>query len=53
LSVPQRADLTEDTLAAIDEFAPEYQELIRSERRPGPAALLGATGLDPNDLDED
>jgi hypothetical protein len=48
-----RADLTEDTLAAIDEFAPEYQQLIRSERAQGPAALLAAMGLDPEELDED
>jgi hypothetical protein len=53
-----RPDLTERTLAAIDEFAPEYQELIRSERPQGAAALLAAMGLDgpdpadAEDLDE-
>ncbi|MBU9763554.1 hypothetical protein FR943_06825 [Mycobacterium sp. TNTM28] len=39
-----RADLTEQTLAAIDYYAPEYQKIIRSPRPQGPAALLDALG---------
>ena len=34
------ADLTEDTLAAVDHFEPEYQQTIRSVRPQGPAALV-------------
>lgn len=37
-----RADLTLETLAAIDVHEPEYQRLIRSERDQGPAALLAS-----------
>jgi hypothetical protein len=51
-----RADLGAATLDAIDEFEPEYQELIRAERPQGPAAIFAALGLDaqdPLDLDED
>lgn len=40
-----RPELTRQTLAAIDDFAPEYQRLIRSDRPQGPAALLSAMGL--------
>jgi DNA-binding transcriptional ArsR family regulator len=40
-----RAALTEQTLAAIDAFAPEYQRLIRSDRLQGPQALLAAMGV--------
>ncbi|MEN4398238.1 hypothetical protein A5731_28120 [Mycolicibacterium conceptionense] len=39
-----RADLTDQTLAAIDYYAPEYQKVIRSPRPQGPAALLDALG---------
>lgn len=39
-----RAELTAETLAALDEFEPEYQRLIRSPRPQGPAALLAAMG---------
>lgn len=39
-----RDDLTGETLAAIDAYAPEYQKLIRSPRPQGPAALLDALG---------
>lgn len=35
-----RAEHTTVTLAAVDEYEPEYQRLIRSERPQGPAALL-------------
>lgn len=37
-----RAELTDQTLAAIDYYAPEYQNVIRSPRPQGPAALLDA-----------
>ncbi|MED5812877.1 DUF6398 domain-containing protein [Mycolicibacterium sp. 050232] len=37
-----RTDLTDQTLAAIDYYAPEYQKAIRSPRPQGPAALLDA-----------
>ncbi len=49
-----RAELTEQTLAAIDAYAPQYQEVIRSPRPQGPAALLGALGMDtaPSEFDE-
>lgn len=44
-----RADLTAETLAAVDELEPEYQQIIRSPRPQGPAALLAAMGaLDPD-----
>ena len=47
-----RANLTGETLAAIDHHEPEYQRLIRSEREQGAEALLTATlGARP-DLDE-
>ncbi len=35
-----RAALTEETLAAVDDCEPDYQEAIRSARSPDPAALL-------------
>jgi hypothetical protein len=44
-----RADLSGDTLDAIDECEPEYQELIRSERPQGSAAILAAMGSDVQD----
>ena len=40
-----RPALTEQTLAAVDSFEPEYQELIRTDRPQGPAALLAALGV--------
>jgi hypothetical protein len=40
-----RPGLTEETIAAVDEFEPEYQELIRSDRLQGPEALLASMGL--------
>ncbi len=40
-----RAELTEQTLAAIDAYAPEYQRAIRSPRPQGPEALLDALGV--------
>src|SRR4051794_15402925 len=45
-----RAELTDETLAAVDEWEPEYQETIRSPRLQGPEALLAAMGvLDPEE----
>ncbi|MDV3127923.1 DUF6398 domain-containing protein [Mycobacterium sp. 21AC1] len=41
---------TDQALAAVDEWEPEYQSVIRSERLQGPAALLAQMGLD---VDED
>ncbi len=47
-----RPGLTEETVAAVDEFEPEYQQLIRSDRLQGPEALLAAMGAyDPEDAD--
>jgi hypothetical protein len=44
-----RAELTAETLAAVDEWEPEYQEIIRSPRPQGPMALLARMGaLDPD-----
>jgi hypothetical protein len=49
-----RSGLTEETIAAVDQFEPEYQELIRSERLQGPEALLASMGLyDGEESDED
>ncbi|MDQ4070126.1 MAG: DUF6398 domain-containing protein [Actinomycetota bacterium] len=39
------AGLTNETLAAVDRWEPEYQRAIRSARPQGPAALLAALGL--------
>ena len=41
-----RSDLTDGTLAAIDDWEPQYQQTIRSPRPQGPAALLAALGID-------
>ena len=48
-----RPGLTEETLAAIDDFAPEYQRLIRSDRLQGPEALLAAMGVHGDDVDDE
>jgi hypothetical protein len=40
-----RPALTTQTLAAADEFEPEYQRVIRSPRPQGPMALLAAMGV--------
>jgi hypothetical protein len=37
-----RSALTEQTLAAVDQFEPQYQQLIRTPRPQGPQALLAA-----------
>ncbi len=39
-----RSALTDDTLAAVDHYEPEYQETITLPRLQGPAALLAAMG---------
>lgn len=44
-----RAELTADTLDAVDEWEPEYQQTIRTPRPQGPAALLAAMGLADDD----
>jgi Domain of unknown function (DUF6398) len=45
-----RAGLTEETLAAVDEWEPEYQAAIRAPRLQGPEALLASVGaLDPEE----
>src|SRR3954465_7303706 len=44
-----RAELTTETLAAVDELEPEYQTIIRTPRPQGPMALLARMGaLDPD-----
>lgn len=44
-----RPALTAETLAAVDDWEPQYQQLVRSPRPQGPAALLAAIGaLDPD-----
>jgi uncharacterized protein DUF6398 len=40
-----RSALTDQTLAAVDEYEPEYQQVIGSPRPQGPAALLAAMGM--------
>jgi hypothetical protein len=46
-----RNELTAQTLAAVDEWEPEYQRTIRSPRLQGPQALLAAIGaLGPHDV---
>jgi hypothetical protein len=45
-----RAELTDETLDAVDQWEPEYQATIRSPRLQGPDALLAAIGvLDPEE----
>jgi hypothetical protein len=47
-----RSSLTQETLAAVDHYEPEYQRAIRSPRPQGPEALLAAMGLlgEPDDV---
>jgi hypothetical protein len=40
-----RPGLTEQTLAAVEVFEPDFQSAIRSPRPQGPAALLAAMGM--------
>ncbi len=40
-----RPALTDQTLAAVDKYEPEYQQVIRSPRPQGPAALLAQMGV--------
>jgi hypothetical protein len=44
-----RAELTSDTLAAIDRVEPVYQRTIRSPRLQGPMALLAKMGVADSD----
>ena len=46
------AALTEETVRAVDEWEPQYLEIIASPRPQGPAALLARMGvLDPDQFD--
>jgi hypothetical protein len=45
-----RSDLTDETLAAINAWEPQYQQTIRSARPQGLAALLAALGVDTEDM---
>ena len=45
-----RSDLTDEALAAIDDWEPQYQQTIRSPRPQGPAALLAALGVDTEEM---
>jgi hypothetical protein len=45
-----RSDLTDETLTAIDDWEPQYQQTIHSPRPQGPAALLAALGIDTEDM---
>jgi hypothetical protein len=47
-----RDDVTAEVLDAIDDFAPDYQSIIRTARPQGPAALIAATNpdIDPAEL---
>jgi hypothetical protein len=40
-----RSALTDETLAAVDQYEAEYQQVIRSSRPQGPMALLAAMGV--------
>ena len=40
-----RSELTDESLAAVDEWEPEYQQLIRTPRLQGPLALLDRMGV--------
>jgi hypothetical protein len=48
-----RAALTEETLAAVDDYEPEYQRVIRLARPQGPAALLARMFPPPDDDEYD
>jgi len=48
-----RATLTEETLAAVGDYEPEYQRVIRSARPHGPAALLAGMFASPYDDEDD
>jgi hypothetical protein len=50
--VELRSDLTDGTLATIDDWEPRYQQTIRSPRLQGPAALLAALGVDTEDTED-
>lgn len=44
-----RDELTAETVAAVDEYEDEYQQVIRSPRPQGPAALMAAMGVPVGD----
>jgi hypothetical protein len=46
-----RADLTADTLAAVDHYEPQYRSLVRIPRPQGVDAVLAALGLDDDESD--
>jgi hypothetical protein len=46
-----RADLTADTLAAVDHYEPQYRSLVRTPRPQGVDAVLAALGLDDDESD--
>jgi len=48
-----RTALTDETLAAVDQWEPEYQRLIRSSRPQGAAAIAAAVQLAAADLADD
>ena len=43
-----RPTLTDETLAAVTEYAPEYLRIIATPHPQGPAAMLAAMGFDPD-----
>ena len=45
-----RTKLTDEALAAIDDWEPQYQQTVRSPRPQGPAALLAALGVGTEDM---
>lgn len=48
-----RVTLTEETLAAVDHYEPEYQRVIRSARPQGPDALLAGPFPAPGEDEDD
>lgn len=47
-----RSELTEEVLAAVDQWDPVYQQTIRSDRPQGAEAILAAMGLGPGRWDD-
>jgi hypothetical protein len=48
-----RSELTEETLAAVDDYEPDYQRIIRTARLQRPQALLSGLFADPERDDDD
>lgn len=48
-----RASLTEEAVAAVDHWEPEFQRIIRSDRPQGVDAVFAALGLGGDDDDDD